>query len=73
MSRHPVGCICTRCCDLDAMRDNPIQHNDRQESRAAARFARPNSPGDCRHRMVPDGRGGGSCLYCPETVNAGDL
>jgi len=73
MPRHPIDCVCTPCCDNDALRDNMIHDIDRQERRAAARFAGPNSPADCRHHMVPDGSGGGSCIYCPETVSAGEL
>lgn len=45
--------------------------SERSEHRAAARA----SVGDCgmgRHRMVPDGRGGGVCA-CGETVSRDDL
>lgn len=71
MSRHPASCVCTRCCDQDVMRDNPIHDMEREERRAAQEFAQ---PGDCyRHDWRRDGYGGGVCIECGETVSQGEL
>lgn len=41
-ARHPRGCECTGCCDLDALRENPLYERERAEWLKAVDFRRRN-------------------------------
>lgn len=75
MARHSADCVCTRCCDRDEVQARQFDtiRSDREESRVALRGE---SGTECHggdHRMVPDGAGGGQCIYCPVCVSRDEL
>jgi hypothetical protein len=55
----------------DRYETSPIHEMERQESRDAMRFA---PPASCyRHDYRSDGRGGGACRDCGDTIGADEL
>lgn len=72
MTPHRTDCECVRCCDADAVRDNPIHASERQEALSALRGPQWN---ECygHHNWVPDGTGGAQCSECPAKVSREEL
>lgn len=63
--RHPVGCTCVRCCDLDVMRDNPIPRHDREETRGARNaMTEMDRAVACQRHYF--GKYTKTCVYCGE-------
>lgn len=66
MTAHPASCVCTRCCDRDVMRDNPIYAAERQEAAAAVadltEMQRVQTCGHTRRRR-------GVCPDCGNTID----
>lgn len=55
----------------DRFERNELHAHEREEARDARRHAPPTS---CyRHDYRPDGRGGGVCWDCGDTITAGEL
>lgn len=60
--------------EWDNGESNPIHEAEREESRDARRHAEMTGVASCyRHHFVSDGRGGGVCRDCGDTISAGEL
>lgn len=60
--------------DPDGYETNPVYAHEREEARDARRFTEDYGPASCyRHDYVSDGRRGGVCTGCGDTMGAGEL
>lgn len=46
---------------------------EREEARDAERYAGPHNCPPGKHHMAPDRTGGGTCMYCGETITADEI